>query len=981
MADKKNKKITDKEFKSLLELKQIDTYNTKLNILKNSNKDIDALENRINKIFKNDIEDDERNNNIFTHILDLSKTSISSEIRPRMRGTANPVTDSGIRSIFDMRGDNEETNLIENLGHRIVNTFVQMDEYAQIATLIPELENIINIITGDVLNINEVNKQFIINVFTNKMKLKGIESLGNEDKENIIKEMNDLIENEIIKVNDLETKIKNWIKEAFTVGAKPVMVASYKDLLRQVFKEFSYDSNTIESFETFSQCMEDFLSEENLRSPKLSERAKNIALLAYSQENYNPDYTTESMPEEQKMFLYKKIAGFYDKIIESSVEEYTKIDLEQMKKSKLKEILSQEAKKSEEIEAELKEEREKLNSTDFYKELKEKNKNMFLEVVNALDQKIEIINPIKSQLAVAKSTIQANISYMKYKDTFSNGATVDDGSKLREKEIDYSHPYKDPVNQIDDGKIGRDLIDKKQSNSTTFNEKIDDLIKQCDDSIAIELEPNKVIPIHNNGNALWYYVIEEDKYNEFSDSKTKKSFSFSEIFASVGVNNDNAVTYGNTLPSIMGGGMGGGSLILQNIGGMMVNGNLDGGDALRKNELMKELIYKTIVAKLDDPSVIDNKAFKDSIISLIRDGYIIDKKVKITCVPAASMIYFGHDIDNDGIPHALFKNSLLYCYLYLSSVISSAIIKGARASTRDVVKINMPLSKRIGSTIREIEHQFGVKKVWNASSFNSVSTILKQLGDSQTVYIPIFGNEELYQYENMETKNNLDIDDQFTDRLLEKITSNKVPNSMINKMNEDDFAKTIVSQHIVYRNKLIDYQKAFSNQIRKLLYLLIKNTKFSNEKLDKLIHDNLDKMEFQLVMPKRLNIINTNDMNGEIEAYVNVLVTAIWGDGASEEKNKVKIANFKKEMYRALLPVDFDEIDEIIASIESTEEEDIYEDQGDNVINDKRNEKLQEIVGSAPDDSGMDSYSSDDSSSDDSEEGEEEGGEENMFDF
>ena len=234
MADKKNKKITDKEFKSLLELKQIDTYNTKLNILKNSNKDIDALENRINKIFKNDIEDDERNNNIFTHILDLSKTSISSEIRPRMRGTANPVTDSGIRSIFDMRGDNEETNLIENLGHRIVNTFVQMDEYAQIATLIPELENIINIITGDVLNINEVNKQFIINVFTNKMKLKGIESLGNEDKENIIKEMNDLIENEIIKVNDLETKIKNWIKEAFTVGAKPVMVASYKDLLSKI---------------------------------------------------------------------------------------------------------------------------------------------------------------------------------------------------------------------------------------------------------------------------------------------------------------------------------------------------------------------------------------------------------------------------------------------------------------------------------------------------------------------------------------------------------------------------------------------------------------------------------------------------------------------------------------------------------------------------------------------------------------------------
>lgn len=996
---------TKNPYNTLREVKEADTYGIRFNLLRKTSKDIVDLNYRLNKLLRSNAKDTSTSNNSLGQILSLARTSITSDIRSQQQSIPKPVTDSAIRSIFDLSDTQQEMELVNMFGEKILNTFVQMHEYRMIATLIPELDEVLENVTRDILNTDEVTKRAIKNVILDlDLDPKEMEGFDKEDLNKIIEEVNQSIEKEVIDRNDLELKIHKWIHDALNIGGKPILVVSYKDMLKQVFKEAHSQPNAIESFEDYTYFTEELLSEESLRKPSLRSKAIKHALHRYSEENFSPDYTMEDMPDSGKNCLRDSIESYYDRIIGSYCDKYTKMDIESLRNKYQEELLSQEAIEDDTKKKEIQNQLNELNKPEKIVQIQDSNRKMLRNIVDVLDQKIEIIDPVKSQLASAKSAIQTQISYLKYKDTFHDG-TFDDGSSLLNIKRDYSKPYHEPTNrpskatsddkdEPSDSKIGRLFADdKNRADSKLYNDKIEDLLKDCNDVLINEYEADRVIPIYVNGNPLWYYIIEEDKYDGWSNTSAKKSFSFSEIFASIGFRNDDAVSYGTAVPSTMAGSLGppigSGGMMLQNIAGMMVSGTLDGGEALKKNELLKELILKTISSKLDDPNISDNKSFRDSIVNLIKDGFIIDKKVRITCVPASSMVYFGHDIDNEGRPYSFFKNTLLYCYLYLSSMISSGIIKGARASNRDQVKVNMGLSKRIGATLQQLEHEFGTKSVWNAQSFQSVQTILTQLGSSQTVYVPVFGNEAVFEYEQMDKKNDTDIDDDFTNRLLEKILSTKVPNSMFNKFNEDDFAKSLVAQNKTYRNRIVGYQKYYSRQINKLLYLVIKNTKFTDKKIRSYLKGNMDKIDFQLAVPHRLNITNTNDANGEIDMYIENVTKIVFGEEVNSESKKYIISEFKKKLAKKYLPVDFDELEDMIKGLASIAEKASIQNKVEQVIDEKLTEKIQNEVTISESEGGGDDYGGggfggdDYGGGEDDSGGEEEGeeGEEEEFDF
>ena len=994
---------TKNPYNTLREVKEADTYGIRFNLLRKSSKDITDLNYRLNKLLHSNIKDTSTSNNSLGQILTLAHTSITADIRSQQKSIAKPVTDTGIRSIFDLSDTQQEMELVNIFGEKILNTFVQMHEYRMIATLIPELDEVLENVTRDILNTDEVSKRAIKNVIHDlDLKPEEMEGVDINDLNKIIEDVNKAIEDEVIDRNELELKIHKWIHDALNIGAKPILVVSYKDMLKQVFKEADSQPTSIESYEDYTYFTEQLLSEESLRKPSLRDKAVKHALHRYSEENFSPDYTFESMPETGKSCLKDSIESYYDKIIGPYCEKCTKMDVENLRNYYKDALLSQEAIEDDDKKKEIQKQLDELNNPEKIVQIQDENKKMLRNIVDVLDQKIEIIDPVKSQLASAKAAIQTQISYLKYKDTFHDG-TFDDGSSFLNIKRDYGKPYTEPTNRAskqkddeepEDKRIGSLFADNtKRVDSSIYKDKIEDLLKDCNDVLINEYEADRVIPIYVNGNPLWYYIIEEDKYDGWSSSSAKKSFSFAEIFASVGFRNDDAVSYGTAVPSMMSGSLGppigSGGMMLQNIAGMMVSGTLDGGEALKKNELLKELILKTISSKLDDPNISDNKSFRDSIVNLIKDGFIIDKKVRITCVPASSMVYFGHDIDNDGRPYSFFKNTLLYCYLYLSSMISSGIIKGARASNRDQVKVNMGLSKRIGATLQQLEHEFGTKSVWNAQSFQSVQSILTQLGSSQTVYVPVFNNESLFEYEQMEKKNDTEIDDDFTNRLLEKILSTKVPNSMFNKFNEDDFAKSLVAQNKTYRNRIVGYQKYYSRQINKLIYLVIKNTKFTDKKINGYLKENMDKIDFQLAVPHRLNITNTNDANGEIDVYIENLTKILFGDDVNNESKKYIVSEFKKKLAKKYLPVDFDELEDMIKELSTIATKASIQSKVDQAIDEKVAEKISNDITVSESEGGDDmgggsdygsNYGNDDSGSEDEGEGGEEG-EEEEFDF
>lgn len=981
-----DKNFNIKDYRNLKNIKLSTTFGSGMGTVDKNKNIINSLDQKINKILNTDISDSSSTNNILKHLLSMNRTSITGDVRTKLRRTmTKPVTESGIKSVFDIGEGNEEILLAQEYGQKISNSFVQMNEYRICSALISELEEILNIVSRDVLNINEVDKKLFNNIF-DKNNLN--QSKYNDDDEinKFINTVNTIVEKEVIKRNDLENRIKKYIVDSLTIGAKPVLVTTYKDMLMQVYTEAQKNNiNGVENYNIFSNEVEKILSEENLRLPNLRERAEEFAIEAYSKEDFSPDFTSENMSQEAKEFLHRNYESFYDKILGNSVNILTEIELNKSLESKSREIMSREDLKEKDKDKELAEFKKALNDSQKIEEVKEKNKNFLKEIVNVLDQKIEIIDPVKSQLAAAKSTIQSKISWLKYKDSFDNSGVIDDGSKRREPHVDYTYPSDEPLDSDRNLKIGARF---KNNNDPAFSDKLKKLIEENDDVLIVEYEADRVIPIYMNGVPLFYYVIEEDKYNLFNESRVNKTFSFAEIFGSIGIGNDAAIGNTAAYPSALAGNIGMGNNVLQNIGNMMVNNVIDGGDALKKNEILKELVYRTISTKLDDPYITDNKAFRDSIINLIKDGYIIDKKVKITCIPASSMIYFGHDVDSDGVPHSLFKNVLLYCYLYLSSVISSAIIKGNKASNRDKVSVNIGLSKRIGTTIRQIEHEFGTKTLWNAGSFRSLNTILSQLGSNHTVYEPIFDGEKAFEYNEMQKINDVDIDDDFTDKILEKIISNKVPNSMMNKLSEDEYSKSIDSQNIKYRNKIIDMQKKFSSQIEKLLYLTIKNTRFENEDINKIIKNSLRNLEFSLKPPDRLNTTNFNDIFGEFELFLDNIVKIFFGDDTDSEESKYVIREFKKKLCRDRLPIDLDEIEKVIEECRVNASSNSLEKKKKDIINQKEDEilpnEISEVTGEGDSGGYGGTGSSDfgsDSGGEDSEEEGEGGGDELDFSF
>lgn len=989
MAVKKNNKHP---YNTLREIKEADTFGTRYKLLRDGKKEIDDIDIRLEKVLKSSIPDTVVTNNNLAHILEIARTTITSDIRGNGKRFKKPVTDSNIRSIFEMNEQEAEMELVNIFGEKITNVFVQMHEYRMVTQLIPELGEVLESVTRDILDTDEVTKRAIKDVFGGDVEIEEVNE--SKIKEEIINDMNKAVEEEVIDRNDLELKIRKWIKDALTIGGKPILITSYKDMLKQVFLEAQNNGNSLESYEDYTLFVEDLLAEENLRAPKLRDKAVKFALHHYSQEDYSLDFDNNNISKEAQGFLTKQIESYYDKIIGSYADKYTRLDLEDLNSVYRNQLLSLEDgddEKRKEIEENLK----NLQNQDKITEINDKNKNMIRKIVDVLDQKIEVVEPTKSALAQAKSTLQSKISFMKYKDTFSDGL-FDDASKFLNVKYDYNKPYSEPTNPApkkdEDNRIGALLFDKSNStDKTTLSNKLKSILEETDDVLINEYEADRVIPVYVNGSPLWYYIIEEDKFDGWNYTASKRTFSFSEIFASIGFNNDDAVTYGSSLPAAMGGSLGGpigsGTMMLQNITGAMLTGN-DGGEALKKNELLKELILRTIATRLDDPSVADNKAFKDSIINLIKDGFIIDKKVKITCVPASAMVYFGHNIDNDGKPTAFFNNTLLYCYLYLASMISSGIIKGSRASHRDKVKVNIGLSKRIGATIQRLEHEFGTKTVWNAKSFQNISTILTQLGSSQTVYEPVFQDGAVFEYEPIEEKNNYEVDDAYTEKLIEKILSTKVPNSMFNKFNEDDFAKSLVAQNKTYRNRIIDYQRFYSRQINKLLYLVCKNTRFKDDKINEYIKDNIGKIDFVLNPPMRLNLTNSNDIFGEIDVYVENIIKSLFGESAGDDKNKHIVSELRKYLIKKYLPVDMDEIDKMISQLAVDASRKEIEDMIDETYREKVREKIGNSI-TLNDDDSMDSNDSmaddmggggddDFGSASDDEEGSEDGGEDDF---
>lgn len=768
-------------------------------------------------------------------------------------------TDSGVRSIFENGLSEHETKIAGMYGESISNIFNKMHEYRLAIDMIPELSKIIKIVARDVININDIHKNIFMNVIYNGTMRAKLSENSIDISEEELKELESEFVEKVIKQNRLEDLIPITVEESLKVGARPIMVLPYSDILKMI--EFDNKNDFGTSREALNEYDKRCVGSSEDYFVKLFPSSTESLFNIKGAEDDKVDRTKERM--------------YANDILKNGklVKRYMEIDRDAI-------VRGLEGYRTEENANEVDKALQDLRKDSTLDELSTRGQKVFLDFIKDLDENIEFVDPSANALYQGRKTLQKNFKFYRYKD-FKDSVVVSD-IKVKHKRTD--------TNESDS-----EFKKNKLSNSEGD-------IARTDDVLVIPLEADRVIPVTANGKHIAYYVIETDSYESPNDRVSKTSYSFLDVVNNSGCYNDDVVMNGSSIPSMI---MGANDNIsgIDGIGGAMNNQFMDytmgEKDAKDRIDILRSIMMNTIATKADDMSVVENKEFRDIIMKLLYSGYIIDRKIRISYVPISNLIYFSNELDSNGLPVPFYSGCLFPIYLYVSSLTSSLMIKLQKSSFRDKITYSVGLDKQLNMNTRELEKNLTSRSIRTGALFSDgLYNILKNVASFETIYIPKVDGQELFDYEDMQAVNDLSIDDSFTDKLLEQTVSKSVPPSLLNKLDEDEYSRSILSQNMNYRRDIIAKQKPTGENVTKLLKIIARYTKFDNPKMKEIIK----LIDFEFIVPNQLNIANMNNLLSEIDTIKDNVIRVVWGVDADEERLKGAIDIFTRNLLISLSP-------------------------------------------------------------------------------
>ena len=864
--DKKQKKVLkDSDIESYIES---DSYGIGLNRFKRDNKVLNELNEKIRNMIVENNKKDKIGLNSMDRAFDMVKDSIGNNFSVSYKNPyeVNYKTSSGMRTLGDLQSQNpEEIKMIDLFEQNIRNSFVQMNEFRIVCKIVPELTKIIKNFTRDILNNNDTHKHFITEVF------KSNTNVGKEKGVNIASVNEEIIE-KVVKRNDLERKIKKYIEEALMMGAKPIAVIPYSDIKEMITEKLVQTKESLESF--YNR-----IDENSMYRPSLVEKFMN--------KKRNSKYTTEGEDDDifdkssENIELYKYIIG-------NSVEELYSLESTSYLNS-LEAIPIEDEKKKQENE----EIRKKFldADSDIVKAKKKEIHEEVAKIINTIDQNVEIVDPTSTALSLAKKALKGGwkLKYLHEDENYIN-INADFERRLDPK---YSTINGDEYENIDKNK------EKPTSSKDKNNKNVD---KSLDDVLILDFDPENVIPIIVNGIHVDYYVIEDEAYDAGIGRNRKFSFTFMDIIKSLGVGNDDSLLGIGGVQNVASDGMGYhniptfGSQINISTLSSSVTQNMQSQDALKRNEILRDVILRTISSKLENKDLIDNKIFRDAIMNLFRQGFILKKKVQFTNIPAGNMVYFAHNLSNNGLPASIYADTLFYCYIYISSLISSLMIKLAKSSNKDKVKFEVANDNNFALAAHMVEHGMSTRQTHGFNTFDGIMNVLKNSVAHDRILIPLVDGNSMFEYEQMEQMNDINIDDEFTEKMLYKIIQQtSFPAAAMNKLSEEEYARSIAAQQLAYVDDLIEKQEIFGSQVTKLLKLCMRYTKFT-ETTKKVIDENINDVDFSFAIPSKLFVENNTELFNSIESYADMIVKIFWGSKADEEPYKEAVNLFRKKI-------------------------------------------------------------------------------------
>lgn len=842
-----------------------------------------------------------------TFVSDTYGTQLQTE-----SGLSTIKSDNGFRLIYGDMGSRDDNEIFTFNTKLFSNYRNLVSEYRNISRLIPEIHRCADMKSRDILSINEISKNAVNNVYRNPKLNTDIRS--NDAVKLSEDPINTKINENIIERYDIENRLQRYFEIALEEGAKPVVVYPYSDIMEMARYNINNYNKKFKSFQeiaskaTSSEAYDRLINECHERSNKLLDP-------------YNFDSSTESIDNEKSIEAY--IDQMVNKYVsKDDIKEYMARGLEDVKSvinklenTKVMELaLGNDIDKFEKIEEVRNNFRDLTQKVTIDGNLEKTFKNQIFNAIKTIDENIDFYNQSEAPMSLAINNLRRLTQFTGYHDDPQSGVIaygIDKRKSLKPGEMDI------PYHNIDNKSEFKSVLDEFDE---VFSPNKKSILNDC---LIKEYDSEDVIPVIVSGKHVGYYCIENSPYTGNLESVNKRNCNFTDMFINLGFNNDFALSpnpqisssysangvnmpvIGGPTADIPGIGNPGSSSALYS-GGIDLNGFAYGpeaDDATHRNNIMKKIMFKVIKEKLHNKDLDEDNEFVDTVMSLIRDGAIVQNRIKITYVPEKYMCYFTPKLDGNGIPQSFMKDCLFTCYEKILVNMNTIMTRLTRTGAKDKISVNIGKAKNLGYSIRAIENSLTTRKLNVESPFTSLHRVLKSASLSETIIEPVYDGEKLFEYQDISQKNEAINQDDLEQKLSnEIITSLKCPITITNPYQEEDFASLAASRNAEYRFDIIKLQNQFGKIATKFVRLLIIG---SHEYEDyKKIDSTFDIKNIEVIFapPQNLNMKNANDTYGIVSTYVDNILSLVYDQNDDSASMRYAKNEMRKTLYMELFP-------------------------------------------------------------------------------
>src|SRR5574344_2169098 len=802
--------------------KNIDVWNNDINksiyadhlgltpqFVKDNEDKLARIEQTVQRSLKNSNEDDpERVFNTMKQLQAINRaTFISDTYDTKLEGPSvmndGPIngynTRDGFKSIYGEVENREDTQVFNFYASIFSNYRNLVSEYRNIARLVPEIHRCANMKARDILSINEITKRAISNIYIPNSDVSGGEATDMARADLYKLPINRQIETDILDRYKVEEKLQRYFTTAFIEGAKPVVVIPFADIIDMAKQNISQYKNQYADFnmkmEKGQESLTDVMLDCHNRSNRLINDLKDPNLHIYGTESLE-DGTKKTTFDKNKYKTYRDniinkflstedLNEYYERGMEDINDKITNAENDQ-----IFDIYGQNA-----IDKASKIDETKAKFRDLHGKVKidgslsDHFKDQIFNAIQKIDANIDFYDQSELAMGAAINNVRRLMQYSGgYHEDPKYGIIAYGATQKSNKALKDNIPYydQDPISKLDDNKNKKTSI---LDDFDDFTKDSESLLKDC---LIKEYDAEDVIPVIVSGKHISYFAIENSAYTGNVESINKRNCNFTDIFINLGFDNDSVASpspsssgsFSAGVTNIPMGGVGPvadvPSLGVTGSGSMAMAGGLDvagfdvgpvGDEATHRNNIMKKIIFNVLKQKIKRRDLDDDETFTDTIMSLIRDGAIVQSRIKIIYIPEKYMCYFTPDLDGNGIPQSFMKDCLYTCYEKIAVNLNNIMTRLTRTGTKDKVTINIGKAKSMGRSIRAIENALTTRQLNVESPFTSLARVLKAASLSETIVVPVFDGEKLFEYEQLENKNAIPPDDDLEQKLSNEIVT------------------------------------------------------------------------------------------------------------------------------------------------------------------------------------------------------------------